>query len=49
MAAWFNSKYFAFLYVSQFEIQLSQLISQLKKLNDRAFTELTLKVIYLIN
>jgi hypothetical protein len=49
MAAWFNSKYFAFLYVTQFEIQLSQLISQLKKLNDRTFAEFTRKVIYLIN
>jgi hypothetical protein len=49
MAAWLNSKYFALLYVTQLEIQLSQLISQLKKVNDRAFTEFIRKVLYLIH
>jgi hypothetical protein len=36
-------------YVTQFEVQLSHLISQLKKLDDRVFTEFTRKIIYLIN
>ena len=38
MVTWFNSKYFALLYVAQFEIQLSHLLSQpsLKLAGERA-------------
>jgi len=49
MAAWFNGKYFALLYVTQFETKLYQLISHFKTFNDRAFTEFTREVVYLIN